>query len=178
MCLKLALLVGFAVQVAHQVVVPDLADAHARKDHGAIHGVVRKAFAFPLVVTIVALIVIAIWGEPVLSLFGSEFTGAKIPLPILLACQLARVLFGPNVPLLTVIGAQKQNAVLAVAALIVLMIANVLLAQAYGVLGAAIAVAIATVFWLLSCSIVLARISGLRTDAVYLHGPTARRRPV
>ena len=33
LCLKLALLVGFAVQVAHQVVVPDLADARARKDH-------------------------------------------------------------------------------------------------------------------------------------------------
>src|SRR5680860_850982 len=37
--LKLALLVGFAVQVAHQVVVPDLADAHARKEHGAIRHV-------------------------------------------------------------------------------------------------------------------------------------------
>ena len=170
-CLKLALLVGFAVQIAHQVVVPDLADAHARKDHSAIRGVALKALAFPLVVTIVALIVVAIWGEPVLSLFGSEFTGAKIPLLILLACQLARVLFGPNVPLLTVIGAQKQNALLAVSALIVLVIANVLLAPAYGVLGAAIAVAIATVFWLFSCSIVLARISGLRTDAVYLLGP-------
>lgn len=173
-CLKLALLVGFAVQVAHQVVVPDLADAHARKDHGVIRGVVLKALGFPLVVTIAAIIVVAIWGESVLSLFGPEFTGAKIPLLILLGSQLARVLFGPNVPLLTVIGAQKQNALLAVAALIVLVIANVLLAPTYGVLGAAIAVAIATVFWLLSCSIVLARISGLRTDAVYLLGATAR----
>ncbi len=168
LCLKLALLVGFAVQVAHQVVVPDLADAHARKEHGAIRGVILKALGFPLAVTIAALVIVALWGETILSLFGPEFTGAKIPLLILLGCQLARAVFGPNVPLLTVIGAQRQNAALAVAALAVLGLANVVLAPAYGVLGAALAVAIATLFWLGACSIVLARLSGLRTDAVYL----------
>jgi len=47
---------------------------------------------------------------------------------------------------------------------------NVVLAPAYGVLGAAIAVAIATLFWLTACSVVLARLSGFRTDAVYLLG--------
>jgi|GEM_PF-826452 len=168
--LKLALLVGFAVQVAHQVVVPDLADAHARKEHGAIRDVVLKALAFPLTVTLAALAVVALWGETILSLFGPEFTGAKIPLLILLACQLLRAVFGPNVPLLTVIGAQRQNAALAVSALVVLAVSNVVLAPAYGVLGAAIAVAIATLFWLGACSVVLARLSGLRTDAVYLIG--------
>jgi O-antigen/teichoic acid export membrane protein len=170
LCLKLALLVGFAVQVAHQVVVPDLADAHARKEHGVIRDVVLKALAFPLAVTIAALVVVSLWGETLLSLFGPEFAGAKIPLLILLGCQLARALFGPNVPLLTVIGAQRQNAALAVAALIVLAISNVALAPAYGVLGAAFAVAIATLFWLLATAVVLARLSGLRTDAVYLLG--------
>jgi O-antigen/teichoic acid export membrane protein len=179
-CLKLALLVGFAVQVAHQVVVPDLADAHARKDHGSMRGVLLKALAFPMGVTIAALILVALWGETLLSLFGPEFTGAKIPLLILLGCQLARAVFGPNVPLLTVIGAQKQNAVLAVAALVVLAVSNLVLAPAYGVMGAAVAVAIATVFWLLACSIVLARLRGLRTDAVYLLGQiaVARQTPV
>jgi len=170
LCLKLALLVGFAVQVAHQVVVPDLADAHARKEHGAIRHVVLKALAFPLTVTLTALAVVALWGETILSLFGPEFTGAKIPLLILLACQLLRAVFGPNVPLLTVIGAQRQNAALAVSALVVLALSNLVLAPAYGVLGAAIAVAIATLFWLGACSVVLARLSGLRTDAVYLIG--------
>ena len=170
LCLKLALLVGFAVQVAHQVVVPDLADAHARKQHGVIRGVVLKALGFPIAVTVAALVIVALWGETILSLFGPEFTGAKVPLLILLGCQFARAVFGPNVPLLTVIGAQRQNAALAVSALVVLGLANLALAPAYGVLGAALAVAIATVFWLTACSIVLVRLSGLRTDAVYLLG--------
>ncbi|HUU67668.1 MAG TPA: lipopolysaccharide biosynthesis protein, partial [Methyloceanibacter sp.] len=170
LCLKLALLVGFAVQVAHQVVVPDLADAHARKQHSAIRGVVLKALGFPIAVTVAALVIVALWGETILSLFGPEFAGAKVPLLILLGCQFARAVFGPNVPLLTVIGAQRQNAALAVSALVVLGLANLVLAPAYGVLGAALAVAIATVFWLTACSIVLVRLSGLRTDAVYLLG--------
>jgi O-antigen/teichoic acid export membrane protein len=176
LCLKLALLVGFAVQVAHQVVVPDLADAHARKEHGAIRDVVLKALAFPLTVTVAALVVVALWGETILSLFGPEFTGAKIPLLILLACQLLRALFGPNVPLLTVIGAQRQNAALAVSALVVLAVSNLVLAPTYGVLGAAIAVAIATLFWLGACSLVLARLTALRTDAVSLIGRVADRK--
>ena len=160
------MLVGFAVQVAHQVVVPDLADARARKDNNSIREAVLRAFAFPLAVTIGAMVVVALWGESLLAIFGPEFTGAKLPLLILMACQLARALFGPSVLLLTVIGAQRQNAALAIAALVVLAGANLLLAPLYGMLGAAVAVAIATVFWLVACAIVLGRLSGIRTDAL------------
>jgi O-antigen/teichoic acid export membrane protein len=178
-CLKLALLVGFAVQVAHQVVVPDLADARARKDPASIREVVLRAIAFPLAITVAAMAVVALWGETLLAIFGPEFVGAKLPLLILMGCQLARAVFGPNVPLLTVIGAQRQNAALAIAAFIVLVISNLILAPLYGVLGAAIAVAIATLFWLVACSVTLWRLSGLRTDAVYLIGKLAspRRAP-
>jgi len=173
LCLKLALLVGFAVQVAHQVVVPDLADARARKDHDSIRDVVLRALAFPLAITLAATVVVALWGGSLLAIFGPEFTGAKSALVILMGCQLARAMFGPSVPLLTVIGAQKENAALAVAALIVLGLGNLVLAPLYGVLGAAIAIAIATLFWLVGCAVVLDRLSGLRTDAPYLIGRLA-----
>ncbi|MDJ0512499.1 MAG: lipopolysaccharide biosynthesis protein [Methyloceanibacter sp.] len=176
LCLKLALLVGFAVQVAHQVTVPDLADAHARKEHHAIHAIVLRSIGFPLAATLSALLVIALWGETILMLFGPEFTGAKVPLLILLACQLLRVLFGPNVSLLSVIGAQRQNAILAVIALAVLAAANIVLVPTWGVVGAALAVAVATVVWLGACAVVLSRVSGLRTDVLYLAAHAAAQR--
>jgi hypothetical protein len=88
-CLKLALLVGFAVQVAHQSVVPDLNDAHTRKEHGAMGAVVLRALGFPLAVTLAALLVVVLWGETLLSLFGPAFTGAKVPAAHL-ACLPAR----------------------------------------------------------------------------------------
>jgi O-antigen/teichoic acid export membrane protein len=173
LCLKLALLVGFAVQVAHQVVVPDLADARARKDHDTIRDVMLRALAFPLAITLAATVITALWGKYILALFGPEFASAKLPLAILMGCQLVRAMFGPSVPLLTVIGAQKENATLAVAALVVLGLSNLVLAPLYGVVGAAIAVAIATLFWLVGCAIVLDRLCGLRTDAFYLIGRLA-----
>jgi O-antigen/teichoic acid export membrane protein len=168
LCLKLALLVGFAVQVAHQVVVPDLADARARKDPSSIRESVLRALAFPLSVTVVAMVVVILWGGQLLAIFGPEFTHAKLALIILMACQLARALFGPSVLLLTVVGAQRENAALALAGLAVLALSNIVLAPLYGVVGAAIAVAIGTMFGLVATAIVLARLSGLRTDALYL----------
>ncbi|MBK5198905.1 MAG: oligosaccharide flippase family protein [Methyloceanibacter sp.] len=173
LCLKLSLLVGFAVQIAHQVVVPDLADARARKEPHAIHEALLKAVAFPLIITFAALATVVLFGDRLLAIFGPEFTSAKLPLVILMACQFARAVFGPSVSLLTVIGAQRQNALLAVAALVVLAIGNIVLAPLYGVVGAAIAVAIATLFWLVACAVVLGRVSGLRTDALYLLGRSA-----
>lgn len=170
LCLKLALLVGFAVQVAHQLVVPDLADARARKDAAPIRGVLTRALAFPLAVTLLATIVALFWGAQLLAVFGPEFVAAKPALVILIACQLVRALFGPSVPLLTVIGAQRQNAALAIAALLVLAGSNVVLAPLYGVTGAAIAVAIATLCWLAGSALLLGRLSGLRTDILHLLG--------
>ncbi len=54
LCLKLALLVGFAVQVTHQVAVPDLAEARARKDGQALREALIKALGFPLLITFAA----------------------------------------------------------------------------------------------------------------------------
>ncbi len=129
-----------------------------------------RALLFPLATTLAAMVAVALWGETLLALFGPEFAGATLPLLILMACQLARALFGPSVPLLTVIGAQKENAALALATLAVLAAGDLALAPLYGVLGAAIAVAIATLFWLAASAVVLMRLSGLRTDALYLLG--------
>jgi O-antigen/teichoic acid export membrane protein len=170
LCLKLAMLVGFAVQVAHQVAMPDLAEARARKDGQALREALIKALGFPLLITFAATAAAILFGEHLLAIFGSEFTGAKWPLVILMASQLARAAFGPSVSLLTVVGAQKENAALAIAALVVLAIANVVLAPLYGVLGAALAVVLATLFWLIATAIVLDRLGVHPTDAVSLLG--------
>jgi O-antigen/teichoic acid export membrane protein len=92
--------------------------------------------AVALIITFAALATVVLFGDRLLAIFGPEFTSAKLPLVILMAC--ARAMFGPSVSLLTVIGAQRQNAALAVAALAVLAISNAVLAPLYGVLGAAI----------------------------------------
>ena len=67
---------------------------------------------------------------------------------ILIFCQFLRAVSGPSVQLLTVIGAQRLNAVLCLVALALLVVSNVILAPLYGVTGAASAVALSWLVWL------------------------------
>jgi O-antigen/teichoic acid export membrane protein len=161
--------------VAQYIVQPDLADAHARKSYAPIQRAMLKALGFPLAATVGAFVLFALWGNQLLALFGPEFAGAKVPLLILIVSQLVRALFGPNVALLTVLGAQTQNAILATCSIAVLGLSNILLAPAYGATGAAIAVVIAMTFWMIGTSVLLYRLSGLRTDALFLLTGGARK---
>ncbi len=81
--LKLALLVGFGVQVAHSIAAPDLADAHARRSLDQARTTLRRATIFPVVFTGLATLACAMGGEYFLALFHSDFASAKWALTIL-----------------------------------------------------------------------------------------------
>lgn len=162
--LKLALLIGFCVQVAHSVIMQDLAEAHARKALSGARDTLRAASALPVAFTLAATIGSAIGGGYVLALFHPDFAAAKDVLTILIACQLLRAIAGPSAMLLTTVGAQGINASICIASTAVLAIGNIVLVPAFGIGGAAAAVLLAWSFWLGVSAIVLKRRTGLRCD--------------
>jgi len=166
--LKLALLVGFGVQVAHMVAAPDLADAHAKRRLDEAGTTLRRATVFPVVLTALATVACALGGQYLLALFHPDFAQAKWALTVLVFCQFLRALAGPSVQLLTIIGAQRLNALLCLAALALLAAGNAALAPAFGVNGAAIAVALSWTAWLALTGIMLYRRNNLRSDLFYL----------
>lgn len=168
LCLKLAFLVGFAVQAAHQVVQPDLAEAVARKDRASVRTALVRSVTFPLVLTALATVLAAVWGNWLLGIFGPEFADERTALAILTGCQILRAAFGPSTLLISILGAQNANAALAVVAIVVLGVACAVLAPLYGVVGASVAVLIATLAWLASSALVLMRVGRHRTDLLYL----------
>lgn len=172
LCLKLALSVGFAVQVSHLVITPDLAEAHARRDSELPREALLGAASFPVAFTLVATLTAAFAGDSILGFFGPEFRHAHTALTILVGVQFIRAILGPNTSLLTVIGAQKTNTIIAALSLALLAVASAALAPSYGVLGAAIAAALAIFFWSAASAIVLFYANDLRTDYVALlsHG--------
>jgi len=172
-CLKLAFLVGFAVQAAHQTILPDLGDAAARRERGGMSAKLLAASLFPIVVTGLAVIASVAAGELLLGVFGEEFKAAKTTLIILLVAQLVRALAGPSPHLLTLRGAQTISAAICGASLAVLLIGNALLAPMLGSEGAAISLLVTTVFWLGATAIALHRVGGARSD---LAGLLQRRR--
>jgi O-antigen/teichoic acid export membrane protein len=166
--LKLALLVGFGVQVAHTIAAPDLADAHARRALDRAGSTLRRATNFPVILTGLATLACAAGGQYALALFHPDFASAKWALTILVFCQFLRALAGPSVQLLTIIGAQRLNALLCCVALAMLAAGNTILAPAYGVTGAAIAVALSWSVWLVLTGLMLYRQARLRSDLAFV----------
>jgi len=166
--LKLALLVGFGVQVAHMIAAPDLADAHARRALDRAGTTLRRATIFPVLLTGLATLACALGGQYALALFHPEFASAKWALTILVFCQFLRALAGPSVQLLTIIGEQRLNALLCCVALAMLAAGNTLLAPAYGVTGAAIAVALSWSVWLVLTGFMLHHRTNLRSDLAFV----------
>jgi O-antigen/teichoic acid export membrane protein len=176
LCLKLSFLVGFLVQAAHHVAAPDLADARRTGDGARLRAALRKAVVIPVAVTLAATLGALALGGPVLGLFGPDFGAGEGVLVLLLAAQAVRAAAGPSVTMLTLAGAQGENAALCVMALVVLAVASLALASAFGALGAAAAVALATLAWHIGVAAVLRRRGEPGTDLLTLAREAARRR--
>ncbi|MFE1601216.1 lipopolysaccharide biosynthesis protein [Methylobacterium sp. ID0610] len=171
LCLKLALLVGYVVQVTQQMAVPDFADARLAGDLSAMRRILRRAVTLPAVATLAALAAVALAGEPLLGLFGPEFRQGAAPLAILIGSQLLRALAGPSAHVLTLTGAQGLNARLCILALAVLVGANLVLTPVFGVAGAAGAVLASYAAWILGTAVTLRRLGEMRTDVLALLRP-------
>ena len=68
----------------------------------------------------------------------------------------------------TIIGAQRLNALLCCLALAFLAASNAVLAPAYGVTGAALAVGLSWLVWLILTGLMLYRRAGLRSDILFV----------
>jgi O-antigen/teichoic acid export membrane protein len=165
-CIKLAFMVGFAVQIAHQVATPELAASHARREGAAGPRILAQANLLAVAVTFAAVVVCAGLGDRILAIFGPGYADAWPALAVVMASQFVRACFGPNVQLLTITGLQRPMAAVFALSVAVLAATSFLLVPAYGIFGAAVAVALTTLFWALALAFVLYRGSGIRADVL------------
>lgn len=166
--LKTSLLLGFAVQVAHQIALPDLAEAQVRGDVAGRSRSIWQATVFPSVVTGAALIAAAVAGERFMMLFGAEYAAAKWALVILIGAQFLRAVAGPGQSLLMLRGDQAINAAICMASTLALALLNAILAPLYGVYGASIAVLLTVALWFGAAGYILSRRAGIRVDLPFL----------
>ncbi len=174
--LKLTMLVGFTIQVAHQMSLPDLAEAYHRKDSDKMIHALSASTILPAVITLATLAFVLLWGDHVLAVFGPEYTSAKWGLVILVAAQFLRAVAGPAPMLLTLSGAQKTNAAINVACCGVLLVANAALIPWLGLTGACLSVLLVVITWTGTSAVSLWRLTRLRADLFSLrfHASTGR----
>lgn len=173
--LKLTMLVGFTIQIAHQMALPDLAEAYHRKDWDKMAHALSAATVLPAVITLVTLALVFFWGDDVLALFGPDYTTAKWGLVILVAAQSLRAIAGPAPMLLTLSGAQKTNAAINVACCGVLLMANAVLIPHLGLTGACLSVLLVVIAWTSASAVSLWRLTGVRADLLSLRSDASTR---
>jgi O-antigen/teichoic acid export membrane protein len=164
-CLKLAFLIDFAVYMVQQFATPDIAEGYARADANLIRTASAQANLAATLTTAGAFIGVLVLGKEVLELFRPGFAVGSDALIILAGAQGLRSVFGPALGLLTVVGAERQISISFVLAAGVLVVANVMLVPAFGLMGAAVAVLVTTLFWTATLAVLLYRRTGLRVDA-------------
>lgn len=167
-CIKIAMLVGFVVQVSHSLVLPDLADAYAQRKVDQVREVLLKAAPFPVLVCISALLGTWFFGDRLLSMFGEEFRPAHGPLLCLVGCQLFRAVAGPGPSLLMLEGAQKMNFWTCVCSCVTLALASAVLSPFHGLWGAVTATSIAYSFWIVVSAYCLHKMAAPRADLLGL----------
>jgi O-antigen/teichoic acid export membrane protein len=163
-CIKLAVIVDYAVSLIHELVAPDISDALARKQMPLIEVIVARANIVAVTATLGATVGVAIFGRYILSLFGPDFVRAFPLLVALIASQVIRAAFGPTVLTLISAAAQKSIVVVFSVAIVSFALANLVLVPIFGLAAAAAAFVVMTAFWTASLAVVLKRKTGLRMD--------------
>lgn len=163
-CIKLAVIVDYAISLIHELVAPDISDAFARKQTSTIEVTAARANIAAVAATLGATIGVVIFGRHILSVFGPDFVRAYPILIVLAASQIIRAAFGPTVLTLISAGAQKSIVVVFSVAIVGFALGNLVLVPIFGLIGAAAAFAVMTACWAAALCFVLKRKTGLRMD--------------
>lgn len=156
----IALFVFFAVSAFAAPRIAELYSAGKRLEVVRLAQKVRAAIAFP---TMVGLLILVLFAEPILAVFGLEFLQAKVPMLILCIPVAARALAGPIDNLLTMTGKQAALSRVLATTAVINIVANATLIPLFGITGAACATSACVVLELVWVSRLVARHIGYRS---------------
>ncbi|WP_324753939.1 hypothetical protein [Roseovarius sp. Pro17] len=137
----------FGVASINMSVAPKMADLVVRDDRLALRHLINVSNHMKVWPSLVCFCLLALFGSDLLGIFGEEFRDNADILLILMLEPLALAFFGPSGQYLALSGQQRALMYAAIAALFVMMIAVSMSGAAFGLRGAAWAVAMCWVFW-------------------------------
>jgi O-antigen/teichoic acid export membrane protein len=138
---RTATLVAFLLSVASMVIQPTISSLHSQGRLVELRKFMRRATGTIFVVTFSFGLIVALFGEFILAMFGSEFVTGYRSLVILVAGHVMVALFGPVTSLLIMTDRQYHAAALHVGSILLNILLNVLLIPRFGIEGAALATA-------------------------------------
>ena len=144
---KVATLITFIQFAVNSVAAPNIASLYTNENMEGLRkyikqiGVINALFAIP-----VAMVII-LFPELLLNLFGAEYTTGEVLLPVLAIGQLVNALCGPVMYILNMTGKEQVSQKIMIWMSLVNIVLNLVLIPKFGILGAAIATSISMVIW-------------------------------
>ncbi len=147
----------FVIGSVNSVAGPRFAALYAQGDKVALARLARRCTFWMLIVTVPVIMVLLIFPDLVLRIFGSHFEQGTWPLRMLALGQLAVVGAGPVECLLIMTGHEKLMRNVVGATAVINIIGNLVLVPLYGATGAAISTAFCLVATDIACLVVVKR---------------------
>lgn len=171
---RLSSLVPFGMVAIVTVSGPMIASANRRSDHSELAYIAKITARFSVAFAIIVSAILAIVGKVALAAFGSTFIEAYPALLILLVGGVINAFTGSVGYYLLMTGKQAAALKIIAGSLLVSAALNTLLIPGYGIVGSAIASAVAVSFWNLSMLIYVRRVLGIDASAIGLKAKSSR----
>lgn len=144
---RISSLVIFALLAINAIAAPLIAELFFSDKKDALNKMLKLIAQINFTLTGLTVLVLVVYGERVLNLFGLEFVSAYNALTVLLIGQIGNALAGPVGLLLNMTGHQNSSAKIMLLSLILSIVACFGLIPRYGVMGASVASALSVILW-------------------------------
>ena len=144
---KLATVTALALMSVNIVVAPKIAEIYSTNDFEKLNKLINDSARIIFVISIPVLIILFVFSDFMLGLFGENYVLAREALLLLLGGQFFSSLCGPGAVYLNMKGKQKKLNTILILGLGINVILNLVLIPAYGIEGAAVATLISMIFW-------------------------------
>ena len=144
---KLATVTALALMSVNIVIAPKIAEIYSTNDFEKLNKLINDSARIIFIISIPILIILFVFSNFMLGLFGENYVLAREARLLLLGAQFFSSLCGPGAVYLNMTGKQKKLNTILILGLIINIILNLVLIPIYGIEGAAAATLISMIFW-------------------------------
>jgi len=171
---RIAALVTFAMTAINMTAAPLMSSAYAQKDMKRLQKVCTASGIASLAFAGGVLLILVLFGKPIMAIFGAEFQTGYVPLLVMAIGQFVSALCGQTGMVMTMTGHESILTKALVVSAVLNVVLNAILIPVYGMNGAAVAMCVAGSFWPIAMVFVVR--SKLKIDTSVLQAFVNRKR--
>ncbi len=161
--LRFAEILKMPLMIVNLLIAPLISRFHTQNDYPRLERLLIKCARFTFALAFIPAVLLIIYGDHLLGIFGSEFPIAHSALALLVIGQLVNIACGSVGNVLVMTANERYVMVTQVLATILNVCLSVYLIPKHGFIGTAIAVSLTTVLWNITNAIIIRWKLGINT---------------